>query len=200
MAAEQFQILPKLREMGSTKNIGLISDTHMPVRAREIPKEVFVVFENVDFIVHAGDLVDLSVIDELEQLAPVLAVHGNMDGPEIRGKLPKMNTVKVFDWKIGVMHNPGALFGTRKMREIALQNSFDAFVFGHTHNSSIRWQGKTLFVNPGSPTSPIPPFISKPSVALQKNCFQNLKNSKLSKQIFYRCQTLKISRAHPLTD
>jgi putative phosphoesterase len=89
-----------------------------------------------------------------------------MDGPEIRGKLPKMNTVKVFDWKIGVMHNPGALFGTRKMREIALQNSFDALVFGHTHNSSIRWQGKTLFVNPGSPTSPIPPFISKPSVAL----------------------------------
>lgn len=80
MAAEQFQVLPKLREMGSTKNIGLISDTHVPARAREIPKEVFVVFENVDFIVHAGDLVDLSVIDELEQLAPVLAVHGNMEG------------------------------------------------------------------------------------------------------------------------
>ena len=166
MATEQFQILPKLREMGSTKNIGLIADTHVPARAREIPKEVFVVFENVDFIVHAGDLVDLSVIDELEQLAPVLAVHGNMDGPEIRGKLPKMNTVKVFDWKIGVMHNPGALFGTRKMREIALQNSFDALVFGHTHNSSIRWEGNKLFINPGSPTNPVPPFISKPSVAL----------------------------------
>ena len=166
MATEQSQILPKLREMGSTKTIGLISDTHVPARAREVPKEVFVVFEDVDFIVHAGDLVDLSVIDELEEIAPVLAVHGNMDGPEIRGKLPKVNSVKVFDWKIGVMHNPGALFGTRKMREIALQNSFDALVFGHTHSSSIRWEGKRLFINPGSPTNPIPSFISKPSVAL----------------------------------
>jgi putative phosphoesterase len=64
------------------------------------------------------------------------------------------------------MHNPGALFGTRKMREIALQNSFDALVFGHTHNSRIRWEGNKLFINPGSPTNPVPPFISKPSVAL----------------------------------
>jgi len=166
MVMEQSQILPKLREKGSTKTIGLISDTHVPARAREIPKEVFVVFEDVDFIVHAGDLVDLSVIDELEEIAPVLAVHGNMDGPEIRGKLPKMNSVKVFERKIGVIHNPGALFGTRKMREIALQNSFDALVFGHTHSSSIRWEGRRLFINPGSPTNPIPSFISKPSVAL----------------------------------
>jgi putative phosphoesterase len=166
MVTEQSQILPKLREKGSTKTIGLISDTHVPARARETPKEVFVVFEDVDFIVHAGDLVDLSVIDELEEIAPVLAVHGNMDGPEIRGKLPKMNSIKVFDWKIGAIHNSGALFGTRKMREIALQNSFDALVFGHTHSSSIRWEGNRLFINPGSPTNPIPPFISKPSVAL----------------------------------
>ncbi|PIU60023.1 hypothetical protein COS86_01140 [Candidatus Bathyarchaeota archaeon CG07_land_8_20_14_0_80_47_9] len=166
MATEQSQVLPKLREMGLTKTIGLISDTHVPARAREIPKEVFVVFENVDFIVHAGDLVDLSVIDDLEQLAPVLAVYGNMDGPEIRGKLPKVNSVKVFDWKIGIMHNPSALFGTRKMREIALQNGFDALVFGHTHSSSIRWEGNKLFINPGSPTNPVPPFITKPSVAL----------------------------------
>ena len=50
---------------------------------------------------HAGDLVEMSVIDELEQLAPVLAVYGNMDGPEIRGKLSKLNSVKAFNWKIG---------------------------------------------------------------------------------------------------
>jgi putative phosphoesterase len=105
------EALRQLRETPVTKNIGLISDTHIPARAREIPKRVFEVFEKVDYIVHAGDLVDLSVIDKLEQLAPVLAVYGNMDGPEIRGKLPKINSVKVFDWKIGVMHDPGTLFG-----------------------------------------------------------------------------------------
>jgi len=160
------QILPKLRNFDLAKSVGLISDTHIPVRAKSIPKEVFKIFENVDFIVHAGDLVELSVIDELEQLAPVLAVCGNMDGPEIRGKLPRLNSVKIFDWKIGVMHDPGALFGMGKMREIVEQNGFDVLVYGHTHNSSIKWEGEILFINPGSPTNPIPPFIIKPSVAL----------------------------------
>jgi hypothetical protein len=166
MSSEQVQILPKLRNFDLAKSVGLISDTHIPVRAKSIPKEVFKIFENVDFIVHAGDLVELSVIDELEQLAPVLAVCGNMDGPEIRGKLPRLNSVKIFDWKIGVMHDPGALFGMGKMREIVEQNGFDVLVYGHTHNSSIKWEGEILFINPGSPTNPIPPFIIKPSVAL----------------------------------
>ena len=107
MAAQTPQALPKLQENAS-KTIGLISDTHVPARAREVPKEVYKVFENADYIVHAGDLVSLSVIDELEQLAPVLAVYGNMDGPNIRGKLPKLASFKIFDWKIGVTHNPGS--------------------------------------------------------------------------------------------
>lgn len=166
MASQGSQILLRLRESGLMKTVGLISDTHVPVRAREIPRMVLEVFEKVDFIVHAGDLVDLSVIDELEQLAPVLAVCGNMDGPEIRGKLSKVNSVKVSDWKIGVMHNPGALFGMRKMREIAKQKGFDVLVYGHTHNPSIKWEGKNLYINPGSPTNPLPPFITKPTVAL----------------------------------
>jgi putative phosphoesterase len=166
MVNQGSQVLLRLRESGLMKTVGLIADTHVPVRAREIPRRVFEVFQKVDFIVHAGDLVVLSVIDELEQLAPVLAVYGNMDGPEIRGKLPKLNSVKVSDWKIGVMHNPRALFGMRKMREIAEQKGFDVLVHGHTHNPSIKWEEKTLYINPGSPTNPLPPFITKPTVAL----------------------------------
>ncbi|MGB9684698.1 MAG: metallophosphoesterase [Candidatus Bathyarchaeales archaeon] len=158
--------LQQTREKALTKTVGLISDTHIPARAREIPTKVFQVFEKVDYIVHAGDLVDLSVIDKLEQLAPVLAVYGNMDGPEIRGKLPKTNSVKVFDWKIGVMHDPGTLFGMGKMREIAKQNGFDVLVYGHTHHPNIKWESNVLFINPGSPTNPLPPFIAKPTVAL----------------------------------
>ncbi len=65
-----------------TKTVGLISDTHVPKRAAKVPQKVFDIFQNVDFIIHAGDLVELSVIDELEQAAPVLAVHGNMDSPK----------------------------------------------------------------------------------------------------------------------
>lgn len=166
MVSQESHVLLRLRESGVTKTVGLIADTHIPVRAREIPQKVFEVFDKVDFIIHAGDLVDLSVIDDLEQVAPVLAVYGNMDGPEIRGKLPKINSAKILNWKIGVTHDPKALFGMGKMREIAKQNGFDVLVYGHTHNPRIKWEGKTLFINPGSPTNPLPPFITKPSVAL----------------------------------
>jgi putative phosphoesterase len=165
MACQQPQPFTQTHE-NPAKIIGLISDTHVPARAKETPREVFKIFENADFIVHAGDLVELSVIDELEQLAPVLAVSGNMDGPEIRGKLPKMNSFKIFNWKIGVMHNPGALFGMTKMREIARTNGFAVLVYGHTHSSNVKWEGNRLFINPGSPTNPAPPFIGKPTVGL----------------------------------
>ena len=168
MTSEQAQISREMFNFKAAKTVGLISDTHIPVRARCIPKMVFKVFENVDFIVHAGDLVELAVIDELEQLAPILAVHGNMDGPEVSGALPKLNSLKISDWKIGVMHDPSTLFGMGKMREIAKRNCFNVFVYGHTHNSSIKWEGKTLYINPGSPTNPIPSFINRPSVALLK--------------------------------
>jgi putative phosphoesterase len=167
MASGQATISHEATSFKASKTVGLISDTHVPTRAKCIPKTVFRIFENVDYIVHAGDLVQLAVIDELEQLAPVLAVHGNMDGPEVSGALPKLNALKIFDWKIGVMHDPRTLFGMSKMREIAKQNNFNVFVYGHTHNANIKWEGKTLYINPGSATNPLP-FTNKPSVALLK--------------------------------
>lgn len=167
MTSEQAQVTHEIPKIKPAKVVGLISDTHVPSRAKCIPAKVFKAFENADFIIHAGDLVELAVLDELEQLAPVLAVHGNMDGPEVSGALPKLNCLKVSDWKIGVMHDPSILFGMGKVREIAKQNGFNVFVYGHTHNSSIRWEGKTLYINPGSPTNPSS-FMSKPSIALLK--------------------------------
>ena len=167
MTSEQTIISKKTANFKVGKTIGLISDTHVPKRAQRIPQKVFEIFKKVDYIIHAGDLVELAVIDELEQLAPVLAVHGNMDGLEVSGALPRLNSLKIFDWKIGVMHDPNVLYGLSKMREIAKQNGFNVFVYGHTHNSSIKWEGKTLYINPGSPTNPAS-FISKPSVALLK--------------------------------
>jgi putative phosphoesterase len=166
MASEQAQIPRKLPPIKIGKTIGLISDTHVPSRARCIPKSVFRVFEEVDYIVHAGDLVELAVIDELEQLAPVLAVQGNMDGPEVRGSLPKLNSFNLMNWKIGVMHDPGAMFGMNKMRDVAKQNSFNVLVYGHTHNPSIKWEDKVLYINPGSPTDPESHFINKLTVGL----------------------------------
>lgn len=150
-----------------TKIVGLISDTHIPKRANCIPKRVFEIFEHADFIIHAGDLVELRVIDELEQIAPVLAVQGNMDGPEISGVLPRLDSLKVFDWKITVGHEPTTLYNSDNMGEIVKKNDFNVFVCGHTHISCIKWEGPNLIINPGSPTDPAS-YLNKPSVGLLK--------------------------------
>jgi putative phosphoesterase len=150
-----------------TKTIGLISDTHIPSRAASLPQAVFTSFENVDFIIHAGDLVELSVIDTLEQIAPVLAVHGNLDTPETKNVLPVLNSLKILDHKIGVKHNPDILYGMDQMRELTKTNGFDVIVYGHTHNANIKWEENILYINPGSPTNPSS-LLNKPSVALIK--------------------------------
>jgi putative phosphoesterase len=174
MTSDLTMISREMSNIKSSKTVGLIADTHVPARAKCIPKRVFKIFENVDFIVHAGDLVQLGVIDELEQLAPVLAVYGNMDEPEVSGALPKLNVLKICGWKIGVMHDPNTLFGRGKMREIAKQNDFKVFVYGHTHNASIKWEGQILYINPGSPTNPMASFMNKPSVALLNVTKENI--------------------------
>ena len=161
------------------KNVGLISDTHIPTRAEKIPLKVFEIFQDADFIIHAGDLVRLEVLKELEQLAPVLAVHGNMDGMEIRGKLPKINTHKVYGWKIGVTHDPGTLLSESEMRRIAEENNFQVLVYGHTHRPNIEWQNNMLFINPGSPTNPSPPLMTKSTVGMLK-----ITREKIEPQIF----------------
>jgi 3',5'-cyclic AMP phosphodiesterase CpdA len=69
--------------------IGLISDTHIPTRADKLPEKVSEIFKDVDFIIHSGDFVSLSVAEELEKIAPLYAVQGNMDFQEIREKYPK---------------------------------------------------------------------------------------------------------------
>lgn len=75
--------------------IGVISDTHVPVRARALPGEVFRIFAGVDLILHAGDLVTLDVLDELQAVAPVLAVRGNVDHPEVQERLPAALRIEV---------------------------------------------------------------------------------------------------------
>jgi uncharacterized protein len=155
------------------KSVGIISDTHVPKRARCIPKRVFEIFEGVDYIIHAGDLVELAVMDELEQIAPVLAVRGNSDGLDVANALPKLNSLKVFDWKIGVIHDQNILDGLDSMVKIAKANGFDVFVYGHTHIANVSREGKIIYVNPGSPTDPAG-ILNKPSVAILKITRENI--------------------------
>ena len=124
MNSEQTIIVSKTTILEPSKIVGLISDTHVPSRAKRIPKMVFKTFEKADYIIHAGDIVELSVIDKLEELAPVLAVHGNMDRQKVSGALPKINSLKVF------------LLVTRSQREgrlDALELTFVIFVSPTRH-------------------------------------------------------------------
>ena len=68
--------------------IGILSDTHIPTIRESIPPALLKAFENVDLIIHAGDLVRLEVLDSLTSLAPVKAVSGNMDPAEVKRELP----------------------------------------------------------------------------------------------------------------
>jgi putative phosphoesterase len=150
----------------SVRRVGLLSDTHIPTKAKRLPSRVFDLFQNVNFIIHAGDLVSLEVVDALKHLAPVVAVHGNMDGSAVREALPEMTDLTIDRCRIGVIHDPGVLIGRGKLRVIAEENNFDVLVYGHTHHPSTQWEDGRLFINPGSPTNPLPPFLVKPTVAI----------------------------------
>ena len=134
--------------------IGLISDTHIPDRARIIPQKVLDEFKDVDLIIHAGDLTVQAVIDELEEIAPVMAVQGNMD--RVAGlDLPKARVIDVEGLKIGVAHGevyPRA--DTQQLLYLARQLEVDILVTGHSHQPKIEQIEDVLLINPGSPIVP----------------------------------------------
>ena len=134
--------------------IGLISDTHIPDRARIIPQNVIDAFSDVDLILHAGDLTSLDVVEELEKIAPVMAVQGNMD--RVNGiNLPKAKTLEVEGVKIGIVHGevyPRA--DTQQLVYLAKQLDVDILVSGHSHQPKIEKTDGVLLINPGSPIVP----------------------------------------------
>jgi hypothetical protein len=83
---------------------GLISDTHMPERCPALPPALSDVFRGVDLILHAGDLGDLSVLDRLGEIAPVVAVHGNDDSAEAQRELPYQQVIAAAGQRIFLCH------------------------------------------------------------------------------------------------
>lgn len=134
--------------------IGLISDTHIPDRAREIPQKVFDSFDNVDLIIHAGDLTSPKVIDALEEIAPVMAIQGNMD--RISGvDLPKARVIEVEDLRIGIIHGEVYPRGdSDQLLYLAKELQADILVSGHSHQPKIEQKEGILLLNPGSPVVP----------------------------------------------
>lgn len=134
--------------------IGVISDTHIPDRAKEIPQKILEDFAGVDMVIHVGDLVDLSVLKKLKSIcANTLAVWGNMDPPNVRAQIPEKEVIKVGKYKIGIMHGYGAPANLINLLSLVFkEDSVDVIIFGHSHNSVNEKREGVLFFNPGSAT------------------------------------------------
>ncbi len=134
--------------------IGVLSDTHIPKAAPALPPALLEKFRKVDMILHAGDLTELAVVRELEKLAPVRAVCGNMDTGDAREHLPVKDIIRVGGFKIGLIHGYGA--PAKIMDAVSREfKKVDVIIFGHSHSPVNQVIKKTLFFNPGSPTDKI---------------------------------------------
>ena len=132
--------------------LAIISDTHMPRGNRRIPDACLARLRAADAIVHAGDLVAEEVLALLEGLGPpVHAVHGNVDEPEVRMRLPRVRVVDVEGVRILVTHDGGPADG-RLGRLRRRFPGMDAVVFGHSHIPLHEAEDGFQIFNPGSPT------------------------------------------------
>ncbi|MBI4514096.1 MAG: metallophosphoesterase family protein [Gemmatimonadetes bacterium] len=124
--------------------VGVISDTHGLLR-----NEVYAVFEGVERVIHAGDMGEPGILVELEVLAPVTAVCGNVDPWDLRASLPEVAHLELEGAQIVVVH--GHQWGSPKVEDLlSAHHDADVIIYGHTHKPLVERRGRTLVVNPGS--------------------------------------------------
>jgi uncharacterized protein len=136
----------------------LLADTHLPVRAKQIPEPVWAAVDTADVVVHAGDWVAPEVLDALEARAAMLvACWGNNDGDELRARLPEVARAEVGGLRLAVVHETGDARGRERRCDTwfgpGSDDPADVLVFGHSH---VPWDSTTpgglRLLNPGSPT------------------------------------------------
>jgi putative phosphoesterase len=131
----------------------LMSDTHLPKRARDLPAELWAAVDEADVVVHAGDWVDVPLLDDLQARSKrLIACYGNNDGPALRARLPEIARDELDGLRLAVVHETGQSAG-REQRCAARFPDTDVLVFGHSH---IPWDTTAAtglrLLNPGSPT------------------------------------------------
>ncbi|MEK4052168.1 metallophosphoesterase [Paenibacillus sp. FSL F4-0087] len=131
----------------------VISDTHLPRRARKLPDPLVEALSDADLILHAGDWSDWSVHKLLSAYAPVEGVAGNTDPPEIGQKLGFSRIVEADGLRLGLVHGH---LGSKSTEQNAIHTfagqQMDAVIFGHSHIPVMHTVNDVLIFNPGSPT------------------------------------------------
>jgi putative phosphoesterase len=132
--------------------VAVISDTHMPRGNRRLPDACVRRLAQADAILHAGDFMELEVLEAIQALGPpVHAVRGNVDSAQLITRLPLMRTVRFEDARIGMVHDAGPAQG-RLARMRQRFPDAHAVVFGHSHIPLHESRGGFQIFNPGSPT------------------------------------------------
>ena len=143
--------------------IGVVSDTHIPSRARAIPPRLFEVFDGVSLILHAGDVSVRAVLEELGSVAPVHAVAGNLEDAELGASLPAELLLELDGIAVAMVHDSGPSEGRRERMRRRFPGC-RVVVFGHSHKPVIDDNDGLLLLNPGSACDPRRAKI--PTVAL----------------------------------
>ncbi len=133
---------------GSGLKIGVISDTHLGRPDDRLLAIIRKHFHDADLILHAGDFVDLSVLDAFGDLK-VLGVCGNMDPPGVEEEMPAKRVVEVGRFRIGLIHGWGSPVGLEDRLRGVFEN-VDCIVYGHSHYPVNRVRDGILFFNPGT--------------------------------------------------
>ena len=130
--------------------IGIISDTHLNIPDNRLEKIVEDYFHDVDLILHAGDMVELEVLDVFRG-KKVYAVSGNMDPGSVREVFPDKRILEIEGRRVGLIHGWGSPFGLEEkvMQEF---DNVECIVYGHTHRAMNDVRDGILLFNPGSPT------------------------------------------------
>ena len=131
----------------------LTSDTHVPHRARDLPHTLWAAIDAADAVVHAGDWVDLALLDRVQERSrQLIAVRGNNDHGAFGERLPEVASAEFDGVRLAVVHETGNAKG-REARCAARFPDTDLLVFGHSH---IPWDTTApnvlRLLNPGSPT------------------------------------------------
>ena len=139
--------------------IGLISDTHIPRDAQAIPPQVETAFADVDLILHGGDIYESRILDELEALAPVLAVRGSRTELTEDARVKDSQRLTLDGLDVGVLHHldyPESpwMRSFEKMMQVEFGGPVDVIVFGSSHIPLVETYKGVLLVNSGSPTLP----------------------------------------------
>lgn len=138
-----------LRERKLSPLAAVIADTHVPRRAKRLPEKLLSYLEDADLILHAGDLMDPALLDELAKYAPVKAVRGNLDPPD--AGLPETLEFDFGGVRLAMVHDSGS----RRGRRSRMKRRFPAsrvVVFGHSHIPLLEDDDGFMLLNPGSPT------------------------------------------------